>query len=62
MDYEGKWHPVIPDEKNTILQAEYRIAKHLKNLLKEDQNCNSVKNVENCQCKAALHKPPSFRE
>lgn len=34
--YEGKWYPVIPDDENPILQAEYRMAKHLRKVLKLD--------------------------
>lgn len=34
--YEGKWIPAIPDEKNEILQFEYRLAKHLRKILHLD--------------------------
>lgn len=37
MDYEEKWHSVIPDEDNYILQTEYRLARNLRKNLNLDQ-------------------------
>lgn len=34
--YEAKWYPVIKDEDNVVLQTEYRIAKHIRNVLRLD--------------------------
>ncbi len=37
MDYEPKWHPVIKDEDNEILQYGYRLAKHFRKVLNLDR-------------------------